>query len=405
VSKGELLKPFVELYIHIPFCVRKCNYCDFLSFPAAADAHKDYVTKLLKELIAVAPMCSGYSVSSVFIGGGTPSILSEAYISIIIETVGKYYDLSDDAEITIETNPGTTMRHKFASYKRAGINRISIGLQSADNAELKMLGRIHSFEEFLKSYESARMEGFDNINIDLMNCFPLQNTRTWKKTLRNVIMLKPEHVSIYNLIVEPGTPFYEMQKQGALRLPDENTQTEIDDFTKEHMHRMGYERYEISNWAKPGNECRHNLGYWTGVPYIGFGLGASSYFDNKRWKNTSSMKHYMELDIGGLLSSLPGEKSDKYFELINPFFLSLREEEHELSKEEQMSEFVYLGLRTTKGISETGFLLKFGQKIENVFGSQLDKYTSNGLLVHDNHRYYLSDRGLDISNVIMSEFV
>ena len=381
------MKQELELYIHIPFCVRKCNYCDFLSFPQPTDVHGRYVTQLLREIRAAAPDCREMIVRSVFIGGGTPSLIGESLIEELMATVRSCYRMAEDAEVTIECNPGSTLRHKFAAYRRAGINRLSIGLQSADNAELKMLGRVHSFEEFLKSYQNARMEGFKHINVDLINCIPMQSLKTWKKTLRTVLMLKPEHVSVYNLIIEEGTPFYRMQEEGLLMMPSEEEQAEIDTFTKEYLARQGYHRYEISNWAKEGLECRHNSGYWTGVPYLGFGLGAASYFDSKRWNNTSDLSEYMNYDFVGDRSS------------------TVRKDVRELSREEQIEEFMFLGLRMTKGISSSSFLTRFGQHLDSVYGKVLDKDIISGLIESCDGRYRLTERGMDVSNVVLSGFL
>ena len=384
------MKPALELYIHIPFCERKCNYCDFLSFRAEPGMHEDYVSQLIKELTGMSAVCSNYSVSSVFVGGGTPSILQAEYIETILDTIRKHYDLSETAEITIECNPGTIIRHKLAAYKAAGINRLSIGLQSADNAELKLLGRVHSFEDFLKTFQAARMEGFQNINVDLINCFPMQSMKTWRKTLRTVLMLKPEHVSVYNLIIEPGTPFAEMQKEGVLMMPSEEEQEKIDAYTKSYMQRSGYSRYEFSNWCRPGFECRHNYGYWTGVPYLGFGLGAASYFSGYRWKNTS--------DIGEYLGLNPEKDPDGAAE-------RLRTEVTKLSREDRMEEFMYLGLRCTEGVSAMSFLGKFGVQIDEVFGKPLERNMSLGLMEQDGDRYRLTERGIDVSNRVLSEFL
>ncbi|MDO4960357.1 MAG: radical SAM family heme chaperone HemW [Eubacteriales bacterium] len=384
------MKAELELYIHIPFCEKKCNYCDFLSFRAGNDVQEAYIAQLIKELTIMAAGCGNYSVSSVFVGGGTPSLLTGESIALIIGTIRKYYDLAEDAEITVECNPGSIIRHKLAAYKKAGVNRLSIGLQSADNAELKMLGRVHSFEEFLKTFQAAKMEGFENINIDLINCFPMQSMKTWRKTLKNVLMFKPEHVSVYNLIIEPGTPFYEMQQGGFLMMPSEDEQAEMDEFTRTYMKHAGYERYEFSNWAKPGYKCRHNVGYWTGVPYIGFGLGASSYYNGFRWKNTPDMEEY--LGIG--FEKWSDDESGK-----------LRKELKKLSREEKMEEFMYLGLRCTEGISSMNFLGKFGVYLETVYGEQLGKYMGLGLIEQRGDRYALTERGIDLSNVVLSDFL
>ena len=387
MDSGAGMKKELELYIHIPFCVKKCNYCDFLSFPAGSELQEAYIKQLQREIRGSSSYGEGTEVRSIFFGGGTPSLLDPNSLVELMSAIRHSFCVSQDAEVTIECNPGSTLRHKFAVYKRAGINRLSIGLQSAENTELRMLGRIHSYEEFLKCYQGARMEGFDNINIDLINCIPMQTMHTWKKTLRQVTMLRPEHLSVYNLIVEEGTPYYEMQQKGLLMLPDEDEQAEIDAFTRDFLKKNGYQRYEISNYAREGAMCRHNIGYWTEVPYIGLGLGASSYHDGVRWKNTEDIREYLAADLGS-------EGTE-----------AIRREEHRLSERELMEEFMFLGLRLTKGISETDFLLRFGRSLDSIYGQVLKKYLENGLMLKEGSRYRLSERGLDLSNTVLSDFL
>lgn len=380
----------LELYIHIPFCARKCNYCDFLSFPVNAKEHDAYINRLCQEITLSAPSAAAYEISTIFIGGGTPSILEPKCISRIIYTIRRHYSVRKNAEITIELNPASTLRYKFASYRDSGINRISIGLQSANNTELKTLGRLHIFEDFLKCYQDARMEGFQNINIDLMNEIPGQTTASWRKTLRNVLMLKPEHVSIYNLIVEEGTVFQRMQAAGTLSLPSEDEDVAMDEITKELTNRYGYRRYEVSNYAKPGYECRHNYGYWSNVPYLGFGLGASSYFNGIRWSNIRDYRAYLDMD-------LPEDAAHG--------FVRLHQNMQILSRENQMEEFMFLGLRRIEGISELEFIRRFSVDIHTVFGRQLEQYTQNGLLIHENYHYRFSEHGMNVSNAILSDFL
>lgn len=380
----------LELYIHIPFCARKCNYCDFLSFPVNAKEHDAYINRLCQEIALSAPSAAAYEISTIFIGGGTPSILEPKCISRIIYTIRRHYSVRKNAEITIELNPASTLRYKFTSYRDSGINRISIGLQSANNAELKTLGRLHIFEDFLKCYQDARMEGFQNINIDLMNEIPGQTTASWRKTLRNVLMLKPEHVSIYNLIVEEGTVFQRMQAAGTLSLPSEDEDVAMDEITKELTNRYGYRRYEVSNYAKPGYECRHNYGYWSNVPYLGFGLGASSYFNGIRWSNIRDYRAYLDMD-------LPEDAAHG--------FVRLHQNIQILSRENQMEEFMFLGLRRIEGISELEFIRRFSVDIHTVFGRQLEQYTQNGLLIHENYHYRFSEHGMNVSNAILSDFL
>ncbi len=351
---------------------------------------EEYISQLKEELTVMSAECAAYTVSSVFVGGGTPSLLPGFAVREIMECVRAHYDVASDAEITIESNPGSLIRHKLAEYRKAGINRLSIGLQSADNAELKLLGRIHTFEEFLKTYQAARMEGFDNVNVDLINCIPMQSINTWRKTLRSVTMLKPEHISIYNMIIEPGTPFYEMNREGVLMMPSEDEQAKIDEYTRSYMKRMGYERYEFSNYAKPGMECRHNLGYWQGTPYIGAGLGATSYFSGCRWKNSSDIHEYLACDMTGRGLDAVREQ---------------RKEFRELSREDKMEEFMFLGLRCTAGVSEDVFKGRFGVEIGTVYAAPLAKYIGLGLLEHQDGMYRLTERGIEVSNVVLSDFL
>ena len=379
----------LEIYVHIPFCAKKCNYCDFLSACFPYEDQENYIKKITDELIDTSVFARGYTVSSLFVGGGTPSIIDPDGIKAIVDTVRRFYNVSENAEITIECNPGSTLRHKFVKYREAGINRLSIGLQSADNNELKTLGRVHTFEEFLKCFQVARMEGFDNINVDLINCFPTQTAQSWKKTLKNVLMLRPEHVSVYNLIVEEGTPFGDMQKEGTLELPAEEEMDEIDRVTREVLSQQRYHRYEVSNYAKEGHECRHNKGYWTGVPYLGFGTGAASYFEGVRYRNESDLYKYLE--------------SPTMFADIESFILSKKEIER-LTKEEKMKEFMILGLRMTEGVSETDFLVRFGVQLMDVYGGIINKYLRMGLLIKDGYRIRFSDRGIDVSNIILADF-
>ncbi len=394
MSERRIVDPFdekqLELYIHIPFCAKKCNYCDFLSYPMNSQAHADYVEKLCREIELGKNLGCGREISTVFIGGGTPSILDPSHIAAIMDTVRKNYVLREDAEISIECNPASTMRYKFDAYKESGINRLSIGLQSANNQELRVLGRIHIFEDFLKCYQNARMAGFKNINIDLMNDIPGQTEKSWSDTLRHVLMLKPEHVSIYNLIVEEGTLFMKLYKEERLILPDEDTAADIDEITRSLTKKNGYERYEVSNFAKPGYECRHNYGYWSNVPYLGFGLGAASYFGGERWSVTRDFRAYMDLD---------------FMDEMREGYTRLHNERQVLSRNEQMEEFMFLGLRRIEGVSETEFKLRFQVDIMSVFGSVLDKFLEQGLVIHEGYRYYFSDRGMDVSNVILSQFL
>ena len=369
----------MEIYIHIPFCIRKCDYCDFLSGPSEPEEQADYVQALLREIQAVEEG-EGRSVSSIFIGGGTPSVLDERLLGDILREIRNRFKMEEDAEITIEVNPGTANIGKLQAYREMGINRLSIGLQSPEDRELKILGRIHNYGQFLETYQEARTVGFDNINIDLMSAIPDQTYEGWVKNLRTVAELEPEHISAYSLIVEEGTPFAARK----LNLPDEDTEYNMYEATAQILKEYGFEQYEISNYARKGRECRHNVGYWTRQDYLGFGLGASSLYGKERFANTADMKKYLE-------NSKNPEK--------------IREKEPSLTREDEMAEIMFLGLRMTKGISKADFQRCFGCTIESVYGEVLEKYESMELLLEKDGRIFLSREGIHVSNSIMAEFL
>lgn len=369
----------MEIYIHIPFCIRKCDYCDFLSGPSGPKEQADYVQALLREIQAVEEG-EGRSVSSIFIGGGTPSVLDERFLGDILREIRNRFKMKEDAEITIEVNPGTANIGKLQAYREMGINRLSIGLQSPEDRKLKILGRIHNYGQFLETYQEARTVGFDNINIDLMSAIPDQTYEGWVKNLRTVAELEPEHISAYSLIVEEGTPFAARK----LNLPDEDTEYNMYEATAQILKEYGFEQYEISNYARKGRECRHNVGYWTRQDYLGFGLGASSLYGKERFANTADMKKYLE-------NSRNPEK--------------IREKEPSLTREDEMAEFMFLGLRMTKGISKADFQRCFGCTIESMYGEVLEKYESMELLLEKDGRIFLSREGIHVSNSIMAEFL
>ena len=397
MNKREL-----ELYIHIPFCARKCAYCDFLSFAAPERVYRDYMDKLMEEICGQGPNFQEYRVSTIFVGGGTPSLLPADLIMELFATLHENFDISLDAEITMEANPGTLTMEKLEVYRQSGVNRLSIGLQSADDKELKYLGRIHSYDSFLKSYQRARQAGFQNINIDLMSALPGQDVHSWKNTLKKVMMLRPEHISAYSLIIEEGTLFYERfgEPQGSCAcgaqtaaevaaraavmtlpdLPDEDTDREMYHLTREMMAAHGYERYEISNYAKKGYECRHNTGYWTGVEYLGLGLGASSYTYGYRYHNTEDLQEYLSLNL------YEGGAAARDIE--------------ELTLEDKMEEFMFVGLRMMKGVSGSEFLDRFGQNMWNVYGDALKKLEKQGLIEVEAPMVRLTELGIDVSNVV-----
>lgn len=369
----------IEIYIHIPFCVKKCDYCDFLSGPSGPEEQSDYVQALLREIDAVKEG-KGRSVSSIFIGGGTPSVLDAGFIGEILNRIRNKFQIQNDAEITIEANPGTADYGKLQAYRDYGINRLSIGLQSPDDRELKILGRIHNYEQFLETYKKARKAGFDNINVDLMSAIPDQTYKGWEKNLRTVAELEPEHISAYSLIIEEGTPFAARQ----LNLPDEDTEYNMYEATARILKEYGYKQYEISNYAKRGMACRHNVGYWTRQDYLGFGLGASSLYGKERFSNTADRKKYLENSFSPEL---------------------IREREPILSREDEMAEFMFLGLRMTEGVARTDFEQIFGCCIEQIYGDVLKKYESMGLLQEKNGRIFLSGAGIHVSNLVMADFL
>ena len=381
----------MELYIHIPFCVKKCDYCDFLSFAADEQTQKSYVAALQKELAFYGAKYKDRRITTIFIGGGTPSWLKEDYMQAIMETVYHYFSVEQDAEITIECNPGTITEHKFEVYRRIGINRLSIGLQSVHNEELKILGRIHTFEQFLKTYDMARKHGFSNINIDLMSSLPGQTPEIFCDSLYQVLKLKPEHISVYSLIIEKGTPFYELYRFDAVRqaagmqtesLPTEEEEYQTTKRTQHILKEAGYHWYEISNFAKPGYECRHNIGYWKRVDYLGVGLGASSLIDNVRYSNTRDLYTYL---------SVPAD--------------SLHETAAQITRNEQMEEFMFLGLRMRDGFYRDEFTQAFGIPIEAVYGDALNHLQQEELLLKREGRIYLTDKGMDLNNYVVAQFM
>lgn len=393
--------------MHIPFCARKCAYCDFLSFPGNVQMQREYTDKLLEEIEYQSAGAADYQVVSVFIGGGTPSILKTEDMAAVLNALKTRFDIHLDAEITMEANPGTVTAEGLSCYRSAGVNRISIGLQSADDQELRYLGRIHTYDEFLKSYQRVRMAGFDNVNVDLISAIPGQTVDSWKNTLKKVTMLKPEHISAYSLIVEEGTPFYdrygehvEMESHAMTTderrhlmalpdLPDEDSEREMYYLTQEFLKEQGYDRYEISNYSKKGYECRHNIGYWTGMEYLGLGLGASSYMNGCRFHNSADLNDYRTAHFG--------KEED--------FSRVLRQELERLSIEEKMEEYMFLGLRLTRGVSAHGFVSNFGQNIRNVYGQILEGLERDGLMEFKDGYYRLTLRGVDLSNYVMSQFL
>ena len=372
-----------ELYIHIPFCVKKCLYCDFLSFPADEKTKERYIEALCDELLFIGSERCDKPLRSVFIGGGTPSVLPAEHMVRVMNVVKERFTLEDDAEITIECNPGTLDEEKLTAYRACGINRLSIGLQSSHESELKSLGRIHNYEDFVRSIRMAEKAGFDNINVDLMSGLPGQSESSFEETLRKVCTLSEsiKHISAYSLIIEEETPFGQMYEDGRLDLPDEDADREMYHMTSRILKEYGFERYEISNYARKGYECIHNIGYWTGVEYFAAGLDAASYYGHCRYTDTPDMEEYLKDPLAG------------------PVLIE------KLDQQGLISEYMILGLRLISGVSVSEFEKRFKTGIFDVYGREIDRFISDGLLEHCEDRIKLSEKGLDLANFVMRAFI
>ena len=451
----------LEIYVHIPFCVKKCAYCDFLSGPATKEEQEAYVEALLKEIAEFgqaegersekpdAMKCreaknagadivklSDYTVVSVFFGGGTPSILEAEQIGKILTLLKERFEFQKDVEISIECNPGTANQQKLEAYRAYGINRISFGLQSADNEELKLLGRIHTWEQFLETYRAARKAGFSYIYVDLMSSLPGLSVDSWKETLEKVLELEPEHISAYSLIIEEGTTFYEryeadarLREEGEVPkyLPSEDAEREMYRLTEVMLQRAGMKRYEISNYAKEGYECRHYVGYWIGTEYVGFGLGASSYLRKEKLETWETTAGLLEREGTAVLkseadaswrdgkSAVKKEYKDSFCAamkrvqntpVIQKYLDNNFEREiEELSQNDQMAEFMFLGLRMMCGVEEAEFQRRFEQDIDAVYGAVLEEQCRLGLLERNDGWIRLTPKGVDLSNMVMAEFL
>ena len=427
----------LELYIHIPFCVKKCAYCDFLSGPAGEQEREDYVNLLAEEIRSCPDAVKDYEVVSIFFGGGTPSLLTGEQMERLMDVIRETFTLGQDAEITMEMNPGTVEEEKLRKYKEAGVNRLSIGLQSVNDEELRLLGRIHTYEEFLEAYHMARDCGFANLNVDLISAIPGQTVESWRHTLEKVIALHPEHISAYSLILEEGTPFYkkyiEEENGEGPKLPDEDAERQMYWDTETLMEKNGYHRYEISNYAKEGCACRHNLGYWERVPYLGFGIGAASLVPGEligkldleerrnqkkeKWgKAVGDSESHVNLETAGNKENAVEMKKEratgKMGRYTNPaklkdYALSYQNKFHAelLAEAEEMEEFMFLGLRKMNGISKKIFSEYFGKSLEDVYGESIQKLENLNLLEQNVDRVWLTKRGIDVSNSVFVEFI
>ena len=393
-------KEELSLYIHIPFCVRKCGYCDFLSAPADEKARDRYVQALLMEIERYrGTETADRKIKTLYIGGGTPSTLSVKQLECIMQKIKCTFNFHGDMETSMEMNPGTASKEKCRALYQMGINRLSIGLQSTNDKELNTLGRIHSYEDFINTYTWCREASFQNINVDLMAALPYQTVESYTTGLRKIIRLAPEHISAYSLILEEGTPFYQKYNSGCYPLPDEEQERLMYRETEQILAQAGYERYEISNYAKKGYACRHNLVYWQGGDYLGLGLGSSSYMDGVRFHNTTDLNTYV--NQGAYV-----------------------EDREELSVQAKMEEFMFLGLRVMAGVSGTEFEKRFGKTMEDVYGDVLRKHEEEGLLRIERkedrkeataaepakgktniEKVMLTTKGVDVSNYVFADFL
>lgn len=443
----------LALYLHIPFCVRKCLYCDFLSGPAAPEERARYVSALKEEIAERSEQIRYGSLTetggrsafcahgaageaaeqraplrkpdtdTIYFGGGTPSLLTLRQVDELLETIYSNFAVEPGAEISMECNPGTVSEEWMAGVRSLGVNRLSLGVQSFRNEELRTLGRIHTAEEAVEAVRMARKAGFDNLNLDLMSDIPGQTMSSWKDTLRQAVILTPEHISAYSLIIEEGTPFWKLygdgrrteashaeakdpegrnpgsagntcgttdsgqepcrtREQSLPLIPDEETDREMYHFTGRFLSDCGIYRYEISSYARPGRECRHNIGYWKRHAYLGFGIGAASLVNETRFTGTRDFQVYCS-NPGGTLSEGP----------------------ERLTERDRMEEFLFLGLRMTDGVSARLFERTFGRTLEDVYGDVIRRNAERGLLLRSRDRICLSERGLDLSNEVMADFL
>ncbi|EOU2041075.1 oxygen-independent coproporphyrinogen III oxidase [Clostridium perfringens] len=373
----------ISLYIHIPFCAQKCLYCDFPSFARKDHLRKAYIEALNKEIISLREKYNNLEINTIFIGGGTPSVLETDELECLLKEVAKL-NMAKDIEYSMECNPGNLTEEKLEVMKKYGVNRISMGLQAKQDNLLKGLGRIHNYKTFKENFLLAKKVGFNNINVDLMFGLPNQRLNEWEETLREIISLEPAHISAYSLIIEEGTAFYNLYENDKLKLPTEEEERKMYHLAKKILEENGFNQYEISNYAKEGKECRHNLAYWNMDNWIGVGSAAASYINGKRIKNISSVEEY--------INSI-NEKGEAVEEIINN------------SKNDNIEEFMFMGLRKINGIDENEFKKRFSMNINDVYGEILNKYIDEGLLIRESGRIFLSEKGIEISNVIMADFL
>ena len=372
------------LYIHIPFCVTKCKYCDFNSFKIDLNEKIKYLNYLGEEMKLYKEEIKNREIDSVFVGGGTPSILNENEINILFEKIKENFNIKSNAEITMECNPGTLTLNKLKIMKKSGVNRLSIGLQAVQNHHLKYIGRIHTFEEFEKNYHDAKQMGFDNINIDLMYALPNQSREDWMESLEKVVKLNPTHISAYSLILEENTELFKMYERDEFNLLDENTDIEMYEYTIDYLKSHGYNQYEISNYAKDNFECKHNVLYWKCEEYVGIGASASGYFNGIRYNNICELDNYEKM-------ILEGEKPIEW--------------EEKLSIKDEIEESIFLGLRMNEGIQISDFKEKYNFDFEKEYKNEIEKLSKMELIEIDNNLMKLTQKGREISNSVFVEFI
>lgn len=376
------------LYVHIPFCISKCKYCDFNSYKIDKISKETYLQDLKMEMSMYKNELEKNNIkdeiSSIFLGGGTPSILSPLELKNIFKSINENFNIKKDAEITVECNPGTLTKEKLIMMKEIGVNRLSIGLQAVQNHHLKNIGRIHTYEEFEKNYKEAIEVGFENINIDLMYCLPNQSLDDWKETLEKITELNPSHISAYSLILEEGTELYDMYKNKEFDLIDEDTDINLYNYTIEYLKSNGYNQYEISNYSKSNKECKHNILYWKCESYIGVGPGASGYINGRRYNNVEGLNEYHEKIIDN-------KKPINHEEI--------------LSIEDKIQEKIFMGLRMNEGIKYDDFKKNFNIDFRNKYKSQIETLLARKLLKESEEGIMLTQKGREISNSVFVEFI
>ncbi|MEG0181054.1 MAG: radical SAM family heme chaperone HemW [Peptostreptococcaceae bacterium] len=372
------------LYIHVPFCAQKCYYCDFNSYKIKSNEKEDYLINIEREMLLYKDEFKDKSFDTVFLGGGTPSILKVDELKRLMSKMYENFNIKDDAEITIECNPGTINKEKLEAMKKIGINRLSIGLQATQNYHLKSIGRIHTYEEFEKNYYDAIDIGFENINVDLMYALPNQKEEEWKDTLDKIIKLNPSHISAYSLILEEGTKLYDMYENNEFNLLDEDTDIEMYNYTINTLKDNGYNQYEISNYSKYEKECKHNIIYWKCDNYLGLGPGASGYIEDIRYSNLEDLSEY----------------NNKISQNLKPI-----NEENKLSDKDKIEEFIFMGLRMNEGISLDIFEKRFKIDFKDLYKNALEKLIANKLIKIEDSNVSLTQKGREISNSVFIEFI